>query len=66
MRTTAIVPIRLIHASCHLIPNYDALDPDLDFDAETDLLSLAPEFFLSRHSSYYLFAVMDHWQRVTG
>ncbi|KAF8600664.1 hypothetical protein BDV93DRAFT_447042 [Ceratobasidium sp. AG-I] len=65
VRATAIVPIRLIRASCHLIPNYELLDPHLQISAESDLLSIAPQLFLSRHSSYYFFAVMDHWQRIT-
>ncbi|KAF8606354.1 hypothetical protein BDV93DRAFT_553533 [Ceratobasidium sp. AG-I] len=64
VRATAIVPLRLIRASCHLIPNYDLLDRNLEISAASDLLSVAPEFFLSRHSSYYFFAVMDHWQRI--
>lgn len=62
---TAVIPIWFIRASCHLVPNYDLLDPQLRITPETNLLSIAPEFFLSRHSSYSLFALMDHWQRIT-
>ena len=65
-RETAIIPIRLIRASCHLIPNYDLLDQQLQITAESDLLSIAPQLFLSRHSSYYMFALMDHWRRITN
>ncbi|KAF8598598.1 hypothetical protein BDV93DRAFT_561203 [Ceratobasidium sp. AG-I] len=64
VRATAIVPIRHIRASCYLIPNYELLDEQLHISAATDLLLIAPEFFLNRHSSYYLFVVMDHWQRI--
>lgn len=64
IRATAIVPIHMIHASCQLVPNYDKLDPGLQISAASDLLSTAPNFFLSRHSSYYFFAVMEHWRRI--
>lgn len=64
VRATAVVPIQLIRASCQLVPNYDKLNPGLRISATSDLLSTAPEFYLSRHSSYYFFSVMDHWRRI--
>jgi hypothetical protein len=64
VRATAILPIRLIRMSCQLVPNYDLLHPWLQISATSDLLVIAPRFFLNWHSSYYLFSVMDHWRRM--
>lgn len=63
-RVCRVVPISRIHATCQLVPQYSTLNHSTIITSNTDLLSKATRFYLSRHSSYYFFSVMDHWRRM--
>ncbi|CAE6444518.1 unnamed protein product [Rhizoctonia solani] len=65
-RVGIVVPLTKVRAACHLVPQFhrmgDAADPQPLTSAD-DLLSTAKHFYLSRHNSDFMFALLDHWRR---
>ncbi|KEP46015.1 hypothetical protein V565_223910 [Rhizoctonia solani 123E] len=65
-RVHAVIPLSTVRAACHLAPQYhrmaDADNPQPLTSAD-DLLSMADNFYLSRHNSEFTFALLDHWRR---
>jgi hypothetical protein len=61
-RITKVVPLSALRMACHLSPQYAMLDPSLSITSADDLLSSSNRFFLSRHSSYFFFSLMDYWK----
>lgn len=66
-RVAQVVPVSRVRMTCHLVPKFaeEALaSRAFRLSSTTDLLSTATVFYLSRHSSYYFFALMEHWRRM--
>ncbi|CAE6427749.1 unnamed protein product [Rhizoctonia solani] len=65
-RVDIVVPLTKVRAACHLAPQFhrmdDATDPQPLTSAD-DLLSTTNHFYLSRHNSDFMFALLDHWRR---
>ncbi|KAG9080488.1 hypothetical protein FRC06_006521 [Ceratobasidium sp. 370] len=62
-RSVSVIPLSQLRMTCHLAPRYHLLDPDLRISSSTDLLSEHDSFYLNKHASYWLFAVLDYWEK---
>ncbi|KAG8735173.1 hypothetical protein FRC10_010905 [Ceratobasidium sp. 414] len=65
-RCAAVVPLSRLRMACHLMPQYQSLDPDLRVSSSTDLLSLHDKFYFNKYASHFLFVIMDYWRKQLG
>ncbi|KAG9123862.1 hypothetical protein FRC07_013710 [Ceratobasidium sp. 392] len=62
-RSVSVIPLSQVRMTCHLTPRYNLLDPDYGISALTDLLSEHNRFFLNKYASYWIFVVLEYWEK---
>ncbi|KAG9083376.1 hypothetical protein FRC06_004560, partial [Ceratobasidium sp. 370] len=62
-RCTAVIPLSRLRMACHLMPQYQSLDPELRVSSSTDLLSLHDKFYFNKYVSHFIFTIMDYWRK---
>ncbi|CEL58463.1 hypothetical protein RSOLAG1IB_12132 [Rhizoctonia solani AG-1 IB] len=55
IRSTVVVPVSDIVFACHLVPQFEKLDPELELHAYTDLLSISRHFWLNHYYNHHFF-----------
>ncbi|CAE6533029.1 unnamed protein product, partial [Rhizoctonia solani] len=63
LRRTLVVPVSDIVFACHLVPKFQMLDSEIELHRYTDLLSIAPSFWLNHYYNYHFFQLIQHWKR---
>ncbi|KAG9098699.1 hypothetical protein FS749_003186 [Ceratobasidium sp. UAMH 11750] len=62
-RCTSVIPLSHIRMTCHLAPKYHLFDRDHLISAATDLLAVHDSFYLNKYASFWLFLVLEYWER---
>jgi hypothetical protein len=64
-RAFAVLPVEAIHMTCHLIPQFKKLAPDINLASKPDLLEVTNRFYLNIFATHLLFAFAHHWSHST-
>jgi hypothetical protein len=62
-RAVAVVPLSAIRMCCQLAPVFSSLGPQQRLTGGADLLDVCQQFSFNLYADYFLFEVMQHWQR---
>ncbi|KAG9094615.1 hypothetical protein FS749_012136 [Ceratobasidium sp. UAMH 11750] len=65
-RCAVVIPLSRLRMACHLVPQYQSLDPELRISSSTDLLAVHNHFYFNKYASHPIFAIMDHWRKQVG
>ncbi|KAG8728510.1 hypothetical protein FRC10_004878, partial [Ceratobasidium sp. 414] len=63
-RRTAVVSIYDVVAACHLAPQFQKLDPDIQLRFYPDLLKESQHFFHNHLYNHYIFGLVEHWRSI--
>ncbi|KAG8731673.1 hypothetical protein FRC10_001585, partial [Ceratobasidium sp. 414] len=62
-RCASVVPLSRIRMTCHLAPKYHLFDQNQLVSAATNLLAVHDSFYLNKYASFWLFLVLEYWER---
>ncbi|KAG9081048.1 hypothetical protein FRC06_005882 [Ceratobasidium sp. 370] len=65
-RRAVVIPLSRLRMACHLMPQYQSLNPDIRVSSSTDLLSLHNKFYFNKYASHFIFVIMDYWRKRLG
>jgi hypothetical protein len=66
VRKTSVILLSLIRMACHLTLRYQQISETLHISSETDLLSVAHQFYFNNYASHFVFLVLEYWRKHGG
>ncbi|EUC67537.1 hypothetical protein RSOL_557450, partial [Rhizoctonia solani AG-3 Rhs1AP] len=63
---TAVVPLSTVQLTCHLGPQFNTIDKEVQLTPYTDTFAVCRSFILNQFSSYYCFDLLEHWITFTS